>query len=65
MPYQYVHEPLTAEDTDRSRDKGERIDPEDLAHLSTARYAHINPHGRRQFSVDRRAGKKLLRSIKV
>jgi hypothetical protein len=42
----------------RLKAKGERIDPEDLAHLSPARYEHINPYGRYQFLVDRWAGKK-------
>jgi Tn3 transposase DDE domain/Phage integrase family len=50
---------------DRLRAKRERIDPEDLAHLSPARYDHINPYGRYQFRVDRWAGKKPLRPIKV
>ncbi len=50
---------------DRSRAKGQRIDPEDLAHLSPARYEHINPDGRHQLPVDRWAGKNLLRSIKL
>lgn len=50
---------------DRPRAKGERIDPEDLAHLSPARYDHINPYGRYQFRVDRWAGKKPLRPIKI
>jgi hypothetical protein len=38
---------------DRLRAKGERIDPEGLAHLSPARYDRINPSGRYQFRVDR------------
>jgi hypothetical protein len=50
---------------DRPRAKGERIDPEDLAHLSPARYDHINRYGRYQFRVDRWAGKKPLRPIKI
>jgi len=50
---------------DRLRVKGERIDPEDLAHLSPARYDHINPYGRNQFRVDRWVGKKPLRPIKI
>lgn len=50
---------------DRLRSKGERIAPEDLVHLSPARYDHINPYGRYQFRVDRWAGKKPLRPIKV
>jgi TnpA family transposase len=50
---------------DRLKAKGERIDPEDLAHLSPARYDHINPYGRYQFLVDRWAGKKPLRPIKL
>jgi hypothetical protein len=47
---------------DRPRAKGERIDPEDL---SPARYDHINRYGRYQFRVDRWAGKKPLRPIKI
>ena len=39
--------------------------PEQLAHLSPARYDHINPYGHYQFRVDRWAGKKPLRPIKV
>ena len=50
---------------DRLKSKGEQIAPEDLAHLSPARYDHINPYGRYQFRVDRWAGKKPLRPIKV
>jgi hypothetical protein len=50
---------------DRLKSKGERIAAEDLAHLSPARYDHINPYGRYQFRVDRWAGKKPLRPIKV
>jgi len=50
---------------DRLKSKGERIAPEDLEHLSPARYDHINPYGRYQFRVDRWAGKKRLRPIKV
>ena len=50
---------------DRLRSRGEQIAPEDLAHLSPARYDHINPYGRYQFRVDRWAGKKPLRPIKV
>jgi hypothetical protein len=41
------------------------MDPEDLAHLSPARYEHINPYGRYQFQVDRWASKKPLRPIKL
>src|ERR1700731_3759192 len=48
---------------DRLKAKGERIDPEDLAHLPPARYDHINPYGRYQFQVDRWAGKKPLLPI--
>ena len=47
------------------KSKGERIAPEDLAHLSPARYDHINPYGRYQFQVDRWAGKKPPRPIKL
>ena len=50
---------------DRLKSKGERIAPEDLAHLSPARYDHINPYGRYQFQVDRWAGKKPLRPINL
>ncbi|MBV8488049.1 MAG: Tn3 family transposase [Planctomycetaceae bacterium] len=50
---------------DRLKAKGERIAPEDLAHLSPARFEHINPYGRYQFRVDRWVGKKPLRPIKV
>jgi hypothetical protein len=50
---------------DRLKAKGERIEPEDLAHLSPARYDHINLHGRYQFLVDRWACKKPLRPIKL
>jgi TnpA family transposase len=50
---------------DRLKAKGERIAPEDLVHLSPARYDHINPYGHYQFRVDRWAGKKPLRPIKV
>ena len=50
---------------DRLKSKGEQIAPEDLEHLSPARYDHINPYGRYQFRVDRWAGKKRLRPIKV
>jgi hypothetical protein len=50
---------------DRLSAKGERIVPEDLAHLSPARYDDINPYGRYEFLVDRRAGKKPLRPIKL
>ena len=50
---------------DRLKSKGERIAPEDLEHLSPAQYDHINPYGRYQFRVDRWAGKKRLRPIKV
>jgi hypothetical protein len=50
---------------DRLKAKGERIDTEDLTHLSPARYDHINPYGRYQFLVDRWAGKKPLRPIKL
>ena len=50
---------------DRLKAKGERIDPEDLAHLSPARYDHINPYRRYQFQVDRWAGKKPLRLINL
>ena len=50
---------------DRLKSKGEQIAPEDLAHLSPARYDHINPYGRYQFRVDRWAGKKPLRPIKM
>jgi hypothetical protein len=55
-----VHPPI-----DRLRAKGERIDPEDLAHLSPAQYDHINPHGRYQFRVDRWAGKKPLPPVET
>jgi TnpA family transposase len=50
---------------DRLESKGEQIAPEDLAHLSPARYDHINPYGRYQFRVDRCTGKKPLRPIKA
>jgi hypothetical protein len=50
---------------DRLRAMGERLDPEDLAHLSPARYEHIDPYGRYQFHVDRRGGKKPLRPLKL
>jgi hypothetical protein len=50
---------------DRLKAKGERIAPEDLVHLSPARYDHINPYGHYQFRVDRWAGKKPFRPIKV
>ena len=50
---------------DRLKAKGEKIAPEDLAHLSPARYDHINPYGHYQFRVDRWAGEKPLRPIKV
>jgi hypothetical protein len=50
---------------DRLKSKGERIAPEDLEHLSPARYEHINQYGRSQFRVDRWAGEKRLRPIKV
>ena len=50
---------------DRLKSKGERIAPEDLAHLSPARYDHINPYGRYRFQVDRWAGKKPLRPINL
>lgn len=33
--------------------------------LTAARYDHINPYGHYQFQVDRWAGKKPLRPIKV
>jgi len=49
----------------RLKAKGERIAPEDLVHLSPARYDHINPYGHYQFRVDRWAGQKPLRPIKV
>jgi hypothetical protein len=49
----------------RLRAEGGRIDPEDLAHRSPARCEHINPYGRYQFQVDRWAGKKPLRPIKL
>ena len=38
---------------DRLKAKGERIAPENLAHLSPARHDHINPYGHYQFRVDR------------
>jgi hypothetical protein len=50
---------------DRLKAKGERIDPDDLAHLSPARYDHVNPYGRYEFQVDRCADQKPLRPIKV
>jgi hypothetical protein len=50
---------------DRLKSKGDRIVAEDLVHLSPARYDHINPYGRYQFLVDRWAGKKPLRPIKL
>lgn len=50
---------------DRLKAKGERIAPEDLVHLSPARYDHINPYGHYQFRVDRWAGKRPLQPIKM
>jgi TnpA family transposase len=50
---------------DRLKSQGEPIAPEDLAHLSPARYDHIDLYGRYQFRGDRRAGQKSLRPIEV
>ena len=50
---------------DRLRAEGKTVNEEDIARLSPARYEHINPYGQYQFRVDRWAGKKRLRPIKV
>lgn len=50
---------------DRLKAKGQHITSEDLVHLSPARYDHINPYGHYQFRVNRWAGEKPLRPIKV
>ncbi len=49
---------------DQLEREGDRIEPQDLSHLSPSRYEHINPYGKYQFDVERELSRKELRPLR-
>ena len=49
---------------DRLRTKGKPVHEEDLAHLSPARYEHINPYGKYRFEVEEGLSRTRLRPLR-
>ena len=49
---------------DQLRTEGHNVDEADVAHLSPARYAHINPYGKYRFNVEAEFNRKSLRPLR-
>ena len=49
---------------DQLRSEGHPVDEADVAHLSPARYAHINPYGKYRFNVEGEFHRKGLRPLR-
>jgi hypothetical protein len=49
---------------DQLRSEGHNVDDGDVAHLSPARYAHINPYGQYRFNVEGEFNRKGLRPLR-
>ena len=49
---------------DQLRGEGYPVREEDLAHVSPARYEHINPYGKYRFELDEALRRKTLRPIR-
>jgi len=50
---------------DQLRAEGYRVQEEDLAHLSPARFEHINPYGKYYFPIDQALKRQGLRSLRA
>ena len=50
---------------DQLRAEGYRVQEEDLAHLSPARFEHVNPYGKYAFPIDQALKRQGLRSLRA
>ena len=50
---------------DQLRGEGCRVHEEDLAHLSPARFEHINPYGKYSFPIEQARKRQGLRSLRA
>ena len=50
---------------DQLRAEGYRVPEEDVAHLSPARFEHINPYGKYYFPIDQALKRQGLRSLRA
>jgi hypothetical protein len=50
---------------DHLRGQGSPVQEEDLAHLSPARFEHINPYGKYSFPIDQARSRQGLRSLRA
>jgi hypothetical protein len=50
---------------DQLRTEGYRVQEEDLAHLSPARFEHVNPYGKYSFPIDQALKRQGLRSLRA
>ena len=50
---------------DQLKAEGQHVDDADMAHLSPARYAHLNPYGKYRFNVDEEFHRKGLRPLRL
>ena len=49
---------------DQLRAEGQTVNEEDMAHLSPARYEHINPYGKYRFEVEEGLSRSRLRPLR-
>ena len=50
---------------DQLKAEGQHVDDADVAHLSPARYAHLNPYGKYRFNVEEEFHRKGLRPLRL
>ena len=50
---------------DQLQAEGQHVDDVGVAHLSPARYAHLNPYGKYRFNVDEEFHRKGLRPLRL